>query len=104
MDTQTIHALTGVLAVLLGGLVVIIPIAGLTVRFAFRPVIQSWLELKERQLTNPSSDLLQQRVSLLEAELQQVQHQLRAVTEADEFRRLMEESGSAAPRPRAPTR
>lgn len=102
MDIGTIHALTGVLAVLLGGLVLIIPIAGLTVRFAFRPIIQSWLEIKERQLASPSGDLLQQRVSLLEAEVQQLQHQLQAVSEADEFRRLMEGDPASPPRPGAP--
>lgn len=73
----------------MGILIVLIPVAGLTLRFALRPVVESVARLMELRATHQGSDLLEKRVALLEQELDQV----RRLAEGAEFdRRLTEEA------------
>lgn len=91
MTQDTIFALTGVLAVLLGGLVVLIPVLGLTMRFALRPLVEAWIQLRKDAAHDAQTDLLRRQVLLLESELQQVQHSVQSLTDAQEFHRRLEE-------------
>lgn len=91
MTQDTIFALTGVLAVLLGGLVVLIPVLGLTMRFALRPLVEAWIQLRKDAANDAQTDLLRRQVLLLESELQQVQHSVQSLTDAQEFHRRLEE-------------
>lgn len=91
MNQDTIFALTGVLAVLLGGLVVLIPVLGLTIRFALRPLIDAWIQLRKDGAMETETDLLRRQVLLLESEMQQMQHSVQTLTDAQEFQRRLEE-------------
>lgn len=61
--------------ILLGSLallIVLIPVAGLTLRFALKPVMESLAKLLEARAGGQNVDLLEKRVALLEQELDQV--------------------------------
>ena len=74
----------------MGILIVLIPVAGLTLRFALRPIVESVARLMELRASHEGGDLLEKRVALLEQELDQV----RRLAEGAEFdRRLTEEPG-----------
>jgi hypothetical protein len=74
-----VGTLIPIFAILVGGLAIIIPIAGLTLRFALKPAIESFGKLKEGQFQDQEIRLLEQRLSLVEEQL----HQLSQVKDWD---------------------
>ncbi|HEU4455525.1 MAG TPA: hypothetical protein VFR81_20850 [Longimicrobium sp.] len=80
--------------VIMGTLIVLIPVAGLTARFALKPMVEALARWKEAQAEGSSSRLLEQRVALLEAQLGQVEGSLHRVLEEQEFNRKL---GSGTP-------
>ena len=77
--------LTAIIAVIMGMLVVLIPIAGLTARFAIKPIAESMAKLRQGNLDKQMVELLERRLSLLEQEV----HGLGGMR--DEVSRLLEE-------------
>ncbi len=47
-----------------------IPLMGLTMRFAFKPLVEAFVRLREAQLASTQVQSLQQRVAYLERELE----------------------------------
>lgn len=58
-----------ILAILMGGLLLLVPIAGLTLRFALKPVLESLGPLRDLKLQGQELRLLEQRLSLLEEQM-----------------------------------
>ncbi len=89
MDIVAVIAVTG------GLLTVLIPIAGLTARFALKPIVESIARLKEVQAGTSSGNLalLDQRLSLLEQQMQSVEGSLKHLTDAREFDRQLASGG-----------
>lgn len=58
-----------VLAVLMVGLIVLVPVAGITARFALKPLIDSIIRVAEVRRPGEEVRLLERRVALLEQEL-----------------------------------
>lgn len=90
MDEDIIYAFVAVLAVLLAGIAVLVPVIGFTLRFALRPVIDSWARLHAPQPPTDQSELLRRQMDLLEAEVQQIQHTVQSLSEAQDFQRRLE--------------
>ena len=88
--------LTVIVAIVMGISVVLIPVAGLTARFALKPAMDAMAKLFERQGTEETVRVLQQRMALLETQMESMDQSLRRIAEATEFHR---ELGSGAPRP-----
>lgn len=86
----------GFTAVFMGLLVVLIPIAGLTLRFAVKPilepVVKSIRELREGQVVNQEHE---RRLLLMEEELDEVRQGVRTLLEAHRFDRQLTDSGEA---------
>lgn len=95
MDEDTILAMAGVLAVLLGGMTVLIPVLGFTLRFALKPMVETWERIRQSQANDQQNALLARQVALLETELQQVQHTLQSLTDSHEFQRQLTERAPA---------
>lgn len=75
-------------------LVVLVPVAGLTLRFAVKPLLESWIRVLEVRSSNEEVELLEKRVSLLERELHETRGEIEKVREEREFyRELSPESG-----------
>jgi hypothetical protein len=78
--------LNAVLGIVMGMLVVLIPVAGLTARFAIKPITESIAKLRQGNVDQQVVALLERRVALLEQEV----HGLGGMR--DEVTRLLEEA------------
>lgn len=78
--------LTAIVAIIMGMLVVLIPIAGLTARFAIRPIAESMAKLRQGNMDKQQVEMLERRLTLLEQEL----HGLGGMRE--DVARLLEEA------------
>ncbi len=84
-----------ILILLIGGTAILLPLFGLTVRFALKPIVDSVIKIMEARRTNAEMELLERRVTLLEQELNGTQHDLQRLIEKDEFdRRLAKPPGA----------
>lgn len=88
MDTNT-TIITG-LAIFLGLMTVLIPITGLTARFALKPVMEALGKYRESQNDQQMQALLERRVALLEEQLHSMDRSLRELAEESDFRRELE--------------
>ena len=62
--------LTDMLAACLAGLVVLIPVLGLTIRFALKPVVEAIASARDARRGRVELDQLAERVAALERQLQ----------------------------------
>ncbi len=77
-----------ILQMLLVALVIFVPVAGLTVRFAMKPMVDSiarLLEARTKSNGNGNGDQLERRVALLEQELRLMRTEVSELTERSEF-------------------
>ncbi len=63
---------TALAGIVMGSLMVLIPVAGFTARFAMRPIVESLARLRESGAKNEAITLLERRIALLEQEVQNV--------------------------------
>ena len=91
MQVEPINV-TATIAVVMGILVVLIPVAGLTLRFAMKPITESLARLREGTLEREKAQLLERRVALLEQELHgldSMKENIASMLEAAEFQRQL---------------
>ncbi len=88
--------LVELVAVFLGISVALVPVIGLTARFALKPTVEALSRLFESRGANESVRLLERRIELHEQEIAVLQSGLRSLYEAQEFERQL-----AAPSPGA---
>jgi uncharacterized protein (DUF2164 family) len=84
------EAMIAGLAIFLGMLVVLIPITGLTARFALKPVMEALGKYRESQGDQQMQQLLERRVALMEEQMHSMDRSLRELAEESEFRRELE--------------
>lgn len=87
------EAIISGLAIFLGMMVVLIPITGLTARFALKPMMEALGRYREVAGQNEAQQLLERRVALMEEQLHGIDRSLRELGEASDFQRQL-----AAPR------
>ncbi|MDX1396069.1 MAG: hypothetical protein R3195_16925 [Gemmatimonadota bacterium] len=80
---------TSVVAVVMGLMVVLIPVAGLTARFALKPIAEAVARMKEAQGTNRELQLVEQRLSLIEQQLSSLEREVRQIEEKSDFDRRL---------------
>jgi hypothetical protein len=75
----------------LGILTVLIPIAGLTARFALKPIVEAIARMKEVQAGSTGRELnvLEQRVALLEQQYQSLDSTVERIAEIKDFDRQL---------------
>lgn len=79
------------LAGTIGGiLIVLVPVAGLTARFALKPVVEAIFKARENTAGSREAALLEQRVALLEQQLRNVEGNVERLVEDADFRRQLE--------------
>lgn len=89
---NTNEAIISGLAIFLGLMVVLIPITGLTARFALKPVMEALGKYRESQSDRQMQALLERRVALMEEQMHSMDRSLRELVEASEFHRELESS------------
>jgi hypothetical protein len=88
MNTNdTIIAMT---AIVMGLLTVLIPITGLTARFALKPLMEALARYREMQGQDQAQQLLERRMALLEEQLHGMDRSIRDLVDESDFRRQLE--------------
>ena len=85
MNAEDLYALASIVVAFFLGAAVLVPVLALSARFALKPVMETWIRLRQGETTDQEKILQDRRIALLEAELQSVQQQLQQRTEAQEF-------------------
>jgi hypothetical protein len=80
-----------VLAILMAGLIVFVPVAGITARFALKPLIDSVIRIAEMRRSTEEVRLLERRIALLEQEMNGVKGDMHEISEQKEFLRKLSE-------------
>lgn len=81
--------LTSIVAIVMGLLVVLIPIAGFTARFALKPIADAVARMREAQSSSRELSMVEQRLTLLEQQLVHMESELHRVREASDFDRQL---------------
>ena len=90
MEEETLRLLIPLAAIVLGSLCFLIPIAGLTVRFAIKPVMEALVKGRESQAgANRELSVLEQRVALLEQQYQGLETSVDRLNDAKDFERRL---------------
>jgi uncharacterized protein (DUF2164 family) len=103
MDPNT--AIIAGLAIFLGMMVILIPIAGLTARFALKPLMEALRSYRELQGDNQAQQLIERRMALMEEQMHSMDRAIRELAEESEFRRDLEsgkQKQAALPLPSVP--
>ena len=102
MQVQPIN-LTSIIAVIMGISVVLIPVIGLTARFALKPVVEALSKVFESRGTNESLQIMERRMALLESQMESLGDSLNRVEAATHFdaqlRAGSESTGNRFPTP-----
>ena len=77
--------LTEMIAVFMGISIVLIPVIGLTARFAIKPVVEALSKGLESRGQDETVRILERRIALLEAQVESVEHSVARVEEATDF-------------------
>jgi hypothetical protein len=87
---STNEAIIAGLAVFLSMLIVLIPVTGLTLRFALKPLMEAIASYQQMQGGKEAQQLLERRFALMEDQVQNMDRSLRELLEESEFRRDLE--------------
>src|SRR5687767_598840 len=87
---ETNEAVVAMTAIVLGSLMFLIPIAGITARIALKPLTEALARYREMQGDKAAAELTERRVSLLEEQLHSMDRSLRDLVEASEVNRELQ--------------
>ena len=77
-------------AIFFGGMIVLIPVAGLTARIAIRPVLEALRAARGDQASDKRASYLEQRIALLEEQYHALEREQQKLLEEAEFRRQLD--------------
>ena len=87
---STNEAIIAGLAIFLSMLIVLIPVTGLTLRFALKPLMEALASYQQLQGGKEAQQLLERRFALMEDQVQSMDRSLRELLEEADFRRELE--------------
>lgn len=90
--------ITALVAVFMGISVVLIPVIGITARFALKPTVEALARLFEHKGLEDTVGIMDRRMALLESQIESLEHTVKQLSEASDFHRQL---GSGA-KPSAP--
>lgn len=82
--------LTAIVAIVMGMLTVLIPIAGLTARFALKPVVESLARLFDSRTVEETVEITERRVALLEQQIELLEGTVKRLEEERDFDRELQ--------------
>lgn len=77
--------LTALLAVFMGLSIVLIPVLGITARFALKPTVEALSRLFEGRGRDESVSILERRMGLLEQQIESIESNVEHLVEMNEF-------------------
>lgn len=82
--------ITGLIAIIMGISIVLIPVIGFTARFVLKPFAEALAKYSEHQEAHETTKILERRVALLEQQLESVEHTVARIAEVQEFHHELE--------------
>jgi len=92
--------LTSLLAVFMGISIVLIPVIGLTARFALKPTVEALSRIFDSKGQDQSVQILERRMAFLETQIDSIESNVNRLVEVSEFHHELgsgETEGTAAP-------
>lgn len=86
----------GLAGVIMGTLIVLIPVAGITLRFALKPITEAVIAFKASEGKDEQMRLLEKRIAYLEHQNDNIESELERIAEVAEFHRRLGSSEAAA--------
>jgi hypothetical protein len=80
----------GLVATILGISIVLIPVIGLTARFALKPTVEALGRFFEHKGLDESVHILERRMALMEQQLESIGDSVQRLAEVSEFHRALE--------------
>ncbi len=77
--------ITAIIGVVMGSMIVLIPIAGLTARFALKPIAEAVARMRQGQGTNRELQLVEQRLALMEKQLSNLETDVKEIGDKADF-------------------
>lgn len=90
--------IVALVSVILGISIVLVPVIGLTARFALKPVVEALARVFESRSVDETVRILERRVELQEQQIEALQGSLKQISETQDFDRQL-----SAPRAADPT-
>ncbi len=81
--------LTAIVAIVMGMLIILIPVTGLTARFALKPIVEAIARMRESQGRAQELQLLEKRLALLEQQMNNVENTVGRLEEERDFHRKL---------------
>jgi hypothetical protein len=81
--------LTAIISVVMGISIVLIPVIGLTARFAFKPMVEALGKVLEGRGANESLQILERRMALLESQIESLGDSMKRLEDTASFDALL---------------
>jgi hypothetical protein len=91
--------LTAIIAIVMGISVVLIPIIGLTARFALKPTVEALSRIFENRSTDEGMQILERRLALLETQMETLETSMHQLRETTRFDAQLRAGAEALPKP-----
>jgi len=85
--------LAEIVAIVLGISIILIPVLGLTARFALKPTVEALGRFFEAKGTDETLEVLERRIALLEHQIEGLESTVRRLDEAAEFQERLRSGG-----------
>lgn len=89
--------LVGLVATIMGISIVLIPVIGVTARFALKPTVEALSKLFEHKGLDETVGIMDRRMALMEQQIESMEHSVRRLTEVAEFHQQLRSGDSAGP-------
>ncbi|MGD8318903.1 MAG: hypothetical protein PVJ02_00565 [Gemmatimonadota bacterium] len=91
--------LTSLISAILGISIVLIPVIGLTIRFALKPTVETLSRFFDHRGLDETVSILERRMALMEQQIESMEHTVHRLAEVTEFHRALESGSPADPTP-----
>jgi len=89
--------LTALLAVFMGISIILVPVIGITARFALKPTVEALARLFEHRGVEDSVAILERRLALMEQQMESLDGSVKRLAEVAEFHRALGSGEKPAP-------
>ncbi len=89
--------IVALVSAILGISIVLVPVIGLTARFALKPVVEALARVFESRSVDETVRILERRVELQEQQIEALQASLKQVTETQDFDRQLSATRAIQP-------
>jgi hypothetical protein len=89
--------LTAVISVIMGISIVLIPVIGLTARFALKPTVEALSRVFESRGTNESLQIVERRLALMETQMETLESSVHRIQEMSRFDAELKAGADAPP-------